>query len=345
MNCNDSDRTSKVLALIHCVPVSASHGISVALLRPLADLLGRLDIDRAAFLASLGIDDATSPETYVPGDLVDTTFEALAIARNDPAFALTLARAAVARPVGMFSHMVWLSGTVRDALTRAVKFYAMVTRRTRLTLDEGDGIARLRQHAVGGASRGHTLTEYAFAQVALRTRAATGGAFALRAVRFAHAGRAVPAYLEVFGAPVTFGAPFDEIELDATQLDLPLADADPITSAALEAKVAQLASNAPGRSPILDRVRRAAGANLAEPITFVVIAKRLGVSARTLRRQLEREGATLRALVDDVRRERADELLAAGTAVKEIAFTLGLSEPSAFSRAYKRWTGHGPKLR
>jgi AraC-like DNA-binding protein len=314
------------------------------LLRPLADLLGRLDLDRSGFLASLGIDDGTSPETYVSGERVDATFEALATARQDPAFALTLARAAAARPVGMFGHMVWLSGTIRDALTRAVKFYAMVTRRTRLTLEEpSTGIALLRQHAVEGVSRGRTLTEYAFAQVALRARAATNGAFALRAVRFAHAGQVVPAYREVFGAPVTFEAPFDELELDAAQLDLPLADADPITATALEEKVAQLAANAPGRSPLLDRVRRAAAHSLEEPITFVVIAKRLGVTARTLRRQLEKEGATLRSLVDDVRRERADELLAAGIAVKEIAFTLGFSEPSAFSRAYKRWTGHGPK--
>jgi AraC-like DNA-binding protein len=323
--------------------VSTSHGISVALLRPLADLLGRLDVDRGAFLASLGIDDHTSAETYVAGEVVDAAFEAVAAERGDPALALTLAKAATERPVGMFGHMVWLSGTVRDALTRAVKFYAMVTRRTQLTLVESGGVARLRQHPVEGAVRGRTLTEYAFASVALRARAATGGAFALRAVRFAHAGQVGTAYREVFAAPVTFGAPFDEIEFDVAQLDLPLAGADPITSAALEVKVAELAANAPGRSPLLDKVRRAAAADLAQPITFVVIAKRLGVSARTLRRQLEREGATLRRLVDEVRRERADVLLAAGTAVKEIAFSLGFSEPSAFSRAYKRWTGHGPK--
>ena len=76
----------------------------------------------------------------------------------------------------------------------------------------------------------------------------------------------------------------------------------------------------------------------------VKIARDLGISARTLRRNLEQEGTSLRALVDDVRRERADELLATGTPVKEIAFVLGFSETSAFSRAYKRWTGRPPKL-
>ena len=93
--------------------MSANHGISVALLRPLAELMGRLEIDARAVLASLGIDDATTPETYVAGDVVDRCLDEIAIRRRDPAFALTLARAAIERPVGMFGHMVWLSGTLR----------------------------------------------------------------------------------------------------------------------------------------------------------------------------------------------------------------------------------------
>jgi len=326
------------------VIVAAVNGISVALLRPLVELMGRLEIDAAEVLAALGIDEATTPETYVAGDIVDRCLDGLALQRRDPAFALTLARAATERPVGMFGHMVWLSGTLRDALTRASKFWAMVSRRSTLSFDEGpDGLATVRQRPVDGIPHGRILTEYAFASLALRARAATSGAFALRAVRFMHAGELVPAYREVFAAPVTFGARVDELELDSAQLELRLAGADPITSAALEVKVAQLAASGASRSPFLDRVRRAAAANLEEATSLTAIARRLAISARTLRRHLEQEGSTLRALVDEVRRERADELLAAGTSIKEIAFSLGFSEPSAFSRAYKRWTGRAPK--
>jgi AraC-like DNA-binding protein len=318
----------------------------VALLRPMADLLGRLEIDPSGFLRALGIDDDAAPETYVPGDEVDRLLDEVAARRGDPAFGLTLAQAAVVRPLGLFGHMVWLSGTVRDAITRAVRYYAVVTRRTTLTLDEpaGTTVATLRQHGVPGLARGRILVEFPFASLALRARAATAGQFALRAVRFAHPGdRVVPAaYQEVFQAPVTFDAPIDELVFDTTQLDLRLASADPITSDALEAKIAQLTADTGGRSVFLDRVRRAAASKLGTNISLAVIARDLGISARTLRRHLEHEGSSLRVVVDDVRRERADALLAAGTPVKEIAFSLGFSEPSAFSRAYKRWTGKSP---
>lgn len=318
--------------------MDATHGISVALLRPLAELLGRVDIDRTEFLASLGVDDEMAPNTYVSAAEVDRRLADIATKRGDPALALTLAKLAAVRPLGLFGHLVWLSGTVRDALTRAVKFYAMVTRRTTLTFEERDGVATIRQRPVTQVARGRILTEFPFASLAIRARDATGGKFQLRAVRFAHAGKATSIYEDVFRVPVQFGALDDEIEIDIAQLELPLASADPITSAAIESKVAQLTAEAPS-NPLIDRVRRAIEATDGSP---TAIAKQLGVSARTLRRQLAQQRLVLRQIVDDVRRARADQLLAAGRTVKEVAFELGFSEPSAFSRAYKRWTGKAP---
>lgn len=325
--------------------MDATHGISVALLRPLAELLGRLDVDSAAFLAALGIEDAMPPNTYVAATDVDDQLAQIAAHKRDPAFALTLARASLVRPLGLFGHLVWLSGTVRDAVERATKFYLVVTRRTTLHLEDTPPISTLRMLPVTRtAKRGRILTELPFASLALRAREATGGKFALRAVRFMHPGESTAAYTDVFGVPVTFRAPGDEIEMATSQLALPLASHDPIVSAALEAKATQLTADGAARSVFVEKVRRAIAANLAGSPSPTAIAKALGISARTLRRHLEQEGLSLRITLDDVRRERADVLLASGTPVKEIAFALGFSEPSAFSRAYKRWTGTSPKV-
>ena len=321
-----------------------SHGVSVALVRPLAELLERLDEDAAAFLAALGVEPQTAPETYVAGEHVDALLDDVARRRGDPCLGLTLATIAVARPLGLFSHMLWLSGTMRDALSRATRLYAMVSRRTLLTLEEHGDIAIVRQGRVPGVARGAILTEFPVASLALRARAETGGQFTLRAVRFAHP-RLAPTdepYREVFQAPVAFDAAADELELDTAQLALPLASADAITSSILEAQITSLTAATKVRSPFLDRARRVAAANLAAHPSLEAFARDLGMSARTLRRHLAQEGTSLRAVVDEVRREHADRLLAAGMPVKEVAFSLGFSEPSAFSRAYKRWTGRAP---
>jgi AraC-like DNA-binding protein len=313
----------------------------VALLRPLAELLGRLDVDARQFLGALEIDDTAAPDTYVSAARVDQLLADIARRRGDPTFSLTLARAAVVRNLGLFGHVVWLSGTVRDALTRAVKFFGVVTRRTTLTLDEAAGVATLCQHPVPGHARGAILTEFPFVSLALRAREATGGRFALRAVRFKHRSDHVAAYRDAFGCDVTFRASRDELEIESAMLDLSLASADPITAAVLEARAAELTRGAT-RSPFIERVRRAALATLANSPSLESVAGQIGVSARTLRRHLAQDNTTLRAIVDDVRRQRADELLAQGAAVKNVASELGFSEASAFSRAYKRWTGRSP---
>lgn len=318
-------------------------GISVAFLQPLAGLLAKLDEDPAEFLSALGVTSAMAPNTYIEADLVDRELDTIAQRRADPALALALAKVAAARPLGLFGHMVWLSGTMRDALERAVKHFGMVTQRTMLRLDVDGALTRLRAIVVSRQPlRGRILTEFPFASLALRAREVTGGVFALRAVRFAHTGEYNAKYAAVFNAPVMFGARENELEMASAELLRRLVSADPITSDVIEAKVAQLAMPP---DPFLERVRHAVRDQLdvTSGVTADAIARALGTSARTLRRHLDQHGDTFRSVIRRVRRDRADELLARGTPVKEVASALGFSEPSAFSRAYKRWTGKAPK--
>ncbi len=316
-----------------------SSGLSVILLRPLAGVLGQIGADGAGFLSSLGIDENTSRDHYVPGHDVDHLLEAIAAQRGEPALALTLAQAAVARPLGLFGHMVWLSGTLGDALERARRLYGVISRRTLLMFEQRDQRAVVRQATAPGVTRGRILTEFTFASFVLRAREATRGRFTLQRARFAHRhdGGADRRYQELFTAPVVFGAPADEVSFDASHLALELAGADSATSAALEAAAKQLIATMQ-RSPVTERVLRVLTSRTAEPISLVDVASQMGVSARTLRRSLSREGASFRAISDVARRQAADDLLASGSSMKEVALRLGFSEPSAFSRAYKRWS-------
>jgi YesN/AraC family two-component response regulator len=77
--------------------------------------------------------------------------------------------------------------------------------------------------------------------------------------------------------------------------------------------------------------------------TLEHLSKRLHMSARTLHRRLAAEGTTFRSVVTKLRMELADRALREPhLPIGEIAFRLGFSEPSAFHRAFKRWTGWQP---
>jgi AraC-like DNA-binding protein len=72
------------------------------------------------------------------------------------------------------------------------------------------------------------------------------------------------------------------------------------------------------------------------------VARELGLSRQTLYRRLKAEGVTFEQLLDGLRRRLALRLMREGLSVKEAAYRLGFSDPAAFSRAFKRWTGSSP---
>lgn len=69
------------------------------------------------------------------------------------------------------------------------------------------------------------------------------------------------------------------------------------------------------------------------------LARVLGTSERTLRRQLEKLDCSYQSLLDEVRRERALQYLREGKSGPEVGPKLGFTDASSFRRAFRRWTG------
>ena len=94
---------------------------------------------------------------------------------------------------------------------------------------------------------------------------------------------------------------------------------------------------------LVQRVRQALTANLAQAHNADTLAALLNVSPRTLHRQLKEEGASLQALKDEVRRARALELLLrTHRPIKQVAEAAGFQNEKSFIRAFSGWTGQSP---
>lgn len=92
------------------------------------------------------------------------------------------------------------------------------------------------------------------------------------------------------------------------------------------------------------RIRRMLqGAASADEVSLGVVSQDLNCSEDTIRRRLKNEGSTFSEIKESVRRDMAVyHLESLDTSINEIAYRLGFSEPSAFNRAFKRWTGQTP---
>ncbi|MGH3880830.1 MAG: helix-turn-helix transcriptional regulator [Actinophytocola sp.] len=88
--------------------------------------------------------------------------------------------------------------------------------------------------------------------------------------------------------------------------------------------------------------RRLGDGSATYPVRLV--ASELGVSTRTLQRQLGEAGTSFAEFLPDTRRDRAVFYLRkANLTLSEISFLLGFDTPSSFFRAFARWTGQTPR--
>lgn len=144
--------------------------------------------------------------------------------------------------------------------------------------------------------------------------------------------------------PIASGRKCRSEHTSTQSLDGKLALADDALSTFLVTQLDELANTQVLTQPLIEKVRRAISGLLPGGAPKLeAVAAELAMSKRTLQRQLSSADTNFAQLVDETRHLLAKELLAQRQRpVGEISFLLGFSEPSAFHRAFKRWTGTTP---
>jgi len=149
-------------------------------------------------------------------------------------------------------------------------------------------------------------------------------------------------FLALSGIAPRFDAGRNLIVSDARRLAQPLPQANALTQRLCEEQCRLLLNRRRQRSGLAETVRSRLLRTPESMPDIDEVASALHITGRTLRRRLEDEGTSYRALVDELRCALAEEWLSAQLSVEEVATRLGFSEPSSFIRAFKRWTGRTP---
>ena len=190
------------------------------------------------------------------------------------------------------------------------------------------------------------LTESAFAHIVCSTRHLGDTPFA-RAVQVTHADPGYRAeYERIFQAPVTFDCPRNALRLDPAWLAKRFSNEPRYVFGILSAHAQALLTSLENAQTTRGHVE-----SLLMPILHTgnasvdLVAGKLGLSRQTLFRRLKAEGVTFQQVLDDLRHQLALHYLGGKkVSVNETAYLVGFSDPAAFSRAFKRWTGSSPRL-
>ena len=152
------------------------------------------------------------------------------------------------------------------------------------------------------------------------------------------------AYTRAFRGRERFDQPNAGFVFATELLDVRQPHADPECFALLRAEADALLEQLRAGERFRDRVLACIQREFrSERPTMRGVARVLGVSERTLRRRLEREGASFQRVADGALATRARELLSdPERTVQQAADEMGFSDTSAFHRAFRRWTGMAP---
>ena len=190
------------------------------------------------------------------------------------------------------------------------------------------------------------LTESTFARMVCSTRRALGGTPAVTEVHVTHAEPAYRAeYDRIFRVPVVFGSDKNGLRIDEALLATFRIPSSPqYVSGVLRDHAEALLQKLDSAQSVRGRVE-----SLLVPLLHTrdlgveLISEKMGLNRQTLFRKLKAEGVTFQQVLDELRHTTALHCLNGEKAsVKRTAHLVGFSDPTAFSRAFKRWTGSSP---
>ncbi|TQM28873.1 helix-turn-helix protein [Nocardia bhagyanarayanae] len=312
---------------------------------------GEHGVPAARMLAGTGL---TEPLLRDPDAQIDAHTE-LAVIRNlvreadAPALGVELGRRYRITTFGIFGFACVSSPTLGEAISFALRFLDLSFTFCLPVAhwEAGEFVARVHDESVPADVRQFLVERDVTAMYQVMSDLLGRPVPLLRAeFRFAE-----PEYAdrmtEVLGVRPGFGRPHNVFTIDPEMLEQPLPQANEHTWAMCLAQCRQLVDRRRARTGIAAEVRELlvpGGADgFAAPPGIDLVARELNMSTRTLRRHLDAVGTSYRALLDEVRRALAEEMLTATPlSVSDVAIRLGYAESSTFIYAFKRWTGVTP---
>jgi AraC-like DNA-binding protein len=313
-------------------------------------LIGWLEhqsIDAAPIRRLPGL-DAIDLDRRVSESTAEAAWRMAASLARDDAIGVHVAEWLPKGALDLVEYAVRSSASLASGLERLARYGCVLSDRCAARSQENDGGLLLIVRDVGTTALHPSRAEFALAIALKLARDVSGVPIVPVQVAFAHARPAdTSEHRRFFRAPVRFSAGTNTMLLGAVDAGRPLPSADTALSAIVRRRLDQVlpASAQPSSALLSARVRRRLIEDLGQTkLTADSIAKALAMSRRTLTRRLGEEGTSFRAVLDDVRAELARALLQdRSLSIADVAFFLQYSEPAAFHRSFRRWTGETPQ--
>ena len=326
---------------------------SVAIVRDIVQYVVAQGIEADALYRAATIDPTwlEDPDRQVVGEVLQKLWREAVVQTGDRNLGLHIGEAFDLAAIGIVGYVLLNCKTYGQVLEKLCQYTQLFSRGVALRYQIVDGWVHCDCDIVSGVKNylleepRHPI-ESTFAALFTATQQLTGRQLETQAVWFQHSAPSATAQHErIFQAPVQFSQPANRIIFSTHCLDWLVRSANSNLLSVFEAHASEMLMVQNQSHSYSQRAMVAiAQALQGEVPTIEAIARTLITSVRQLQRQLQTENTTYQKLLDETRKELAFQALKnPETSIHDVAFLLGFSEPSAFHRAFKRWTGQTPR--
>jgi AraC-like DNA-binding protein len=322
--------------------------VSIQLVRVFLEVVAERGVSREQFLARSGIEPERLED--LDGRLeiseLDRLQEAALDLTGDPALGIHMAERASAPAYDVIGHLATHAPTLRDCITSLLRFGRIFSDATSALEERGDEATLVFKFTRPPDSRAVRLrAEQTLTGFVRLLRAYAGEGAMPREALFEH--RAPPyraEYARFFGGTERFEQAVTALRFDRAMLSQEAVHKSPRLSVLLMDEAERRLERLERGVTHAERVRDLlATACVGEGSTMDAVARRLGMSVRSLRRRLAEEGASYPRLLEEAQAAFAKRRLQdPERSIYETAVDMGFSDASAFHRAFRRWTGMTP---
>ncbi len=335
-----------LLAMPSPPKTAALHGmVPSTYVRLLFDYLERLGYDPRAVLGEAPPDAGDRGLGRYPVTRWVALLERASARLRDPFLGLHLGQTITPAHFGVMGYVLLACPNLGAALLRFEQYQRLLYDVSPMRYRASGDVVTL-EWGVEAGRPGALADECGVAALVKFARDLTGNREGPREIHFVNPEPAdLKPYREFFGCPVRFAQPATIVRFSSRVLSQPLRQPDASLLSVLERQAEALLKDLPRADDFEQSVRRCVARLVREgEPSLERVADEMHVAPRTLHRRLEERELNFRAVLEDTRRRLADDYLRdPRLQLTEIAQLLGYSEQSAFTRAYRRWTGHTPK--
>jgi AraC-like DNA-binding protein len=322
--------------------------VSVIFIRELVAALEAHGSSSDALLAQLGLDRIALADlrTRVGEQEFEAAVDFVSEQLHDDALGLTIGERAPEHTLQLISSLLLSCSSLRDALETLRRYAVLLADELDFTLEEQADQGVLSFQIGKPCSPGKRfVADYSIAMIVRLIRRFVGSPLALfRRVTLQHEAPRKHGFELLFGwLSIEFGSASNRIVFARSALDLRHLYADERAHLEYRDAADAILGDVRRVASVADRVRSVLRTRtmLSRP-SMKQVSNVIGLQPRTLARSLSAEGQSFRVLVDEARCLESCEALRHRIPIAEVAESVGFSEPSAFHRAFRRWTGQTP---